>query len=126
MDLKEIGISTRNWNWVDSAQDGDYWRALVNEPPGSISHGVSCFPGFCLTQQVVCPNKVCVGSRPWNCFMIPYHFLIYYSSPKQKKENTRKKLFTYLQKMFSRLSLSIVLIVLLFFFMTTYRFLIYY
>ena len=24
MDLKEIG------NWVDSAQDRDYWRALVN------------------------------------------------------------------------------------------------
>ena len=29
MDLKEIGINTRNW--VDSAQDRDYWRALVNE-----------------------------------------------------------------------------------------------
>ena len=28
MDPKEIGISTRNW--VDSAQDRDYWRALVN------------------------------------------------------------------------------------------------
>jgi len=28
MDLKEIGINTRNC--VDSAQDGDYWRALVN------------------------------------------------------------------------------------------------
>ena len=28
MDLKEIGISTRNW--VDSAQDRDYWRALVS------------------------------------------------------------------------------------------------
>ena len=29
MDLEEIGISTRNW--VDSAQDRDYRRALVNE-----------------------------------------------------------------------------------------------
>jgi hypothetical protein len=29
MDLKEIGISTRNW--VDLAQDRDYWRALVDE-----------------------------------------------------------------------------------------------
>ena len=29
MDLKEIGINTRNW--VDSAQVRDYWRALVNE-----------------------------------------------------------------------------------------------
>ena len=29
MDLKEIGISAGNW--VDSAQDGDYWRALMNE-----------------------------------------------------------------------------------------------
>ena len=28
MDLKEIGINTRNW--VDLAQDRDYWRALMN------------------------------------------------------------------------------------------------
>ena len=28
MDLKVIGIDTRNW--VDSAQDRDYWKALVN------------------------------------------------------------------------------------------------
>ena len=28
MDLKEIGINTRNW--VDSAEVRDYWRALVN------------------------------------------------------------------------------------------------
>jgi hypothetical protein len=28
MDLKEIGINTRNW--FDSVQDRDYWRALVN------------------------------------------------------------------------------------------------
>ena len=28
MYLKEIGINTRNW--VDSAHDRDYWRALVN------------------------------------------------------------------------------------------------
>jgi hypothetical protein len=27
MDLKEIGINSRNW--VDSAQDRDYWRILV-------------------------------------------------------------------------------------------------
>jgi hypothetical protein len=27
IDLKEICINTRNW--VDSAQDRDYWRALV-------------------------------------------------------------------------------------------------
>ena len=27
MDLKEIGIRR---NWVDSAQDRDYWRSLVN------------------------------------------------------------------------------------------------
>ena len=29
MDIKEIGINTRNW--VASAKDTDYWRALVNE-----------------------------------------------------------------------------------------------
>jgi hypothetical protein len=28
MDLKEIIMNTRNW--IDSAQDMDYWRALVN------------------------------------------------------------------------------------------------
>ena len=28
MDLKEIGINTRNW--FHSAKDKDYWRALVN------------------------------------------------------------------------------------------------
>ena len=39
MDLKEIGINMRNW--VDSAQDRDYWRAFVN----SISHGISLKKG---------------------------------------------------------------------------------
>ena len=29
MDLKEISMNTRNW--IDSAQDRDYWRTLVNE-----------------------------------------------------------------------------------------------
>ena len=28
MDLQEIGISAENW--VDSAQDRNYWKALVN------------------------------------------------------------------------------------------------
>ena len=28
MDLKQIGINMRNW--VDSAQDRAYWKALVN------------------------------------------------------------------------------------------------
>ena len=28
MDLEEIGINTGNW--VDSAQDSNYWRTLVN------------------------------------------------------------------------------------------------
>jgi hypothetical protein len=28
MDLKEIGINTTNW--VDLAQDRDYWRAVGN------------------------------------------------------------------------------------------------
>ena len=28
MDLEEIGINAGNW--VDSAQDRDYWRSLVN------------------------------------------------------------------------------------------------
>ena len=28
IDIKEIGVNSRNW--VDSAQDRNYWRALVN------------------------------------------------------------------------------------------------
>jgi hypothetical protein len=28
MDVKEIGIDSSNW--VDSAKDSNYWRALVN------------------------------------------------------------------------------------------------
>ena len=42
MDLKEIGMNTRNW--VESAQDRNYWRDYVNavlNPPAFISHGVS-------------------------------------------------------------------------------------
>ena len=38
MDLEEIGINAGNW--VDSAQDRNYWRALCEfgiEPPGSIT-----------------------------------------------------------------------------------------
>ena len=39
MDVKEIGINTKNW--VDSVHDRDYWRVLVYiQPPGSINHGV--------------------------------------------------------------------------------------
>ena len=37
MDLEEIGISSGNW--VDSAQDTDYWKVLVNA--GFISYEVS-------------------------------------------------------------------------------------
>ena len=37
MDLKEIGMNTRNL--VDSAQDRDYWRVLVNVALNL--HGVS-------------------------------------------------------------------------------------
>ena len=33
MDLKKIGINTRNWD--DSAQDRDNWRVLV-KPSGSM------------------------------------------------------------------------------------------
>ena len=42
MNIKEIGINARNW--IDSSQDGDYWRAILNAALNllvSISHGVS-------------------------------------------------------------------------------------
>ena len=30
MDLEEIGMRVNAGNWVDSAQDRNYWRALEN------------------------------------------------------------------------------------------------
>ena len=51
IDLEEIGVNAGNW--VDSAQDRNYWRALVNEPPGSISHGVSCCCCCCYGNRAV-------------------------------------------------------------------------
>ena len=42
MDIKEICINTRNW--VDSALDRDYWKALMNAALNlrvPKSHGVS-------------------------------------------------------------------------------------
>jgi hypothetical protein len=41
MEIKEIGINARSF--VDSAQDRDYWKALVIalNLPGFISHGGS-------------------------------------------------------------------------------------
>ena len=47
MDIKEIGTSTMNW--VDSAKDRDYWRALVNVAlnlQDSISHGISIYKQY--------------------------------------------------------------------------------
>ena len=40
MDLEEIGINSRIW--IDSAQDTEYWRALIFdfEPLGFMSHGI--------------------------------------------------------------------------------------
>ena len=39
MDLEEMDINAGNL--VDSAQDRNYWRALVNAAPGSVRHVVS-------------------------------------------------------------------------------------
>ena len=40
MDLKEKYINTRNW--VDLANDGDYWRAIVNAELNSGFHKPCC------------------------------------------------------------------------------------
>ena len=48
MDLEELRINAGNW--VDSAQDRGYWKALVNaalnEPPGSISYVLIIFTKY--------------------------------------------------------------------------------
>jgi hypothetical protein len=36
MDLQEVGWGV---DWIELAQVRDRWRALVNEPPGSIKCG---------------------------------------------------------------------------------------
>ena len=57
MHLKEIDINTRNW--VDLAQDRDYWRTLVNaafESPGPVS------PVRVPSQRPVAPNIASVTS----------------------------------------------------------------
>ena len=41
IDLKEIGINTKNWG--DSVQDRVNWTTLLNTAFGPISHGVSVF-----------------------------------------------------------------------------------
>ena len=48
MDLKEIDVNTRNW--VNSAQDGDYWKAIQNATlkiPNSISYSIELiYPSY--------------------------------------------------------------------------------
>ena len=42
MDLKEIGINMRNW--VDSAPDRAYWRALVNAASNlRVPYAMECY-----------------------------------------------------------------------------------
>ena len=40
MDIEEIGINAGNW--VDSAEDRDYWRALVNAALNRIIIKIYC------------------------------------------------------------------------------------
>ena len=39
IDLKEVDVNTKLL--IGSDQDRDYWSALVNEPSGSVSHGIA-------------------------------------------------------------------------------------
>ena len=48
MDLKEIDVNARNW--VDSPQDRNYWRVLVNAALNlRVRHGVSITPFISIT-----------------------------------------------------------------------------
>ena len=50
MDLEEVGIN--DGNWVDSAQDRNYWRAIVSAALNLrffISYGISQFLGSFLS-----------------------------------------------------------------------------
>jgi len=37
IDLQEVGCG--GMDWIDLVQDGERWRALINEPSGSIKCG---------------------------------------------------------------------------------------
>ena len=63
MDLEEIGINAGKW--VDSAQDRNYWRALVN---AALNHQVS---------KALELISVCVGIVVWcvHLTLIGYEYL---------------------------------------------------
>ena len=50
MDLKEIGVNKRNW--VDSDQNMDYWRILVNT---TSTHRISSYPNSSRCQVGIYP-----------------------------------------------------------------------
>ena len=93
MDLKEIGINTRNW--VDSTQNRDYLRALVNaviEPPDSISHGFSllllCFTVIDIIIKIIMWIEAClidVLSRQINFNWKQFFLIILYSQYGEKE-----------------------------------------
>ena len=61
MGIKEIGINTRNW--VDSAQDREYWKALA---PGSVIHGI----GWLVNSHYYKHNNHFLSNRPSGRFRI--------------------------------------------------------
>ena len=58
MDLEEIGIIAGNW--VDSAQDRNYWRALMNE---ALNLRVPYIKGKMM--NIILCNKTC-----WECILL--------------------------------------------------------
>ena len=80
MNIREIGVNMRNW--VDSNNDRDYWRTLVNEalkPPGSVTYQVSGIETNLLLSQITSQNRAyyCFENSGFNfisqVFIIPDH-----------------------------------------------------
>ena len=59
MDLEEIGVNAGNW--VDSAQDGDYWRTLVNV----VNHGVILVTPWAIEPGGFMPHSQGLSNNPY-------------------------------------------------------------
>ena len=69
MDLEEIGINMSNW--VDSAQNKDYWGALVNVALSlrSISRGRS--------QEFSCLHTLTIMEQSWDFLFLKHSSFLY-------------------------------------------------
>ena len=106
MDLKEIGINTRNW--VDSAQDRDYWRVLLDAALNlQVPYDMEIVNGF--TAFVMFMMFLLVKSYDDNILLCGYDCVLLNDFLKYFVEN-RKFNEVILYQMFHFICIAIILI----------------